>query len=130
VRLTTNAKNRATTAYVNGAMPENDWKHFVRAIDEQIARLPVLLPQTLPASAEKLVSIGQVWDGMTVSEQREAVRIIFEGIALNTREKWMCLRPAPEFEGLLAHRRELCGHGTPGRTRTCAHGLGNHCSIL
>lgn len=34
------------------------------------------------------------------------------------REKRLWLDPWPAFEGLFAHRRERCGHGTPGRGRT------------
>ena len=123
-------KKRAMKLYLADDMDESEWSEVKRSIDEQLARLPVMLPQTLSTSAERLTSIGQIWDGMTLPERREAMRIIFEGVALNTREKAVCLRPAAEFHGLFVHRRESCGLGTPGRTRTCAHGLGNHCSIL
>ena len=123
-------KRRATTAYVEKALDEPEWKRIVQAIDDQLARMPVALPQTLAVAGLKLQSIGQLWEGMTVRERREAMRILFEQVALDTKAKKMWLQPWPEFVGLFAHRRDLCGLGTPGRTRTCAHGLGNHCSIL
>lgn len=123
-------KNRAMKLYVAGDMSESEWLAFKHNSEEQIARLPVMLPQTLSASAAKLTSIGQIWEGMTMPERREAVRVLFEEVGMDARRKELRLKPWPEFEGLFSHRRELCGRGTPGRTRTCAHGLGNHCSIL
>ncbi len=123
-------KARATNAYVNGAMLEGEWRRTVVAIDERIAHLPVPITRSLAFAGEKLNSIGQVWDVMTPGEKREACRILFEKVAMEVRQHESRLKPWPEFEALFVHRRELCGHGTPGRTRTCAHGLGNHCSIL
>jgi len=76
------------------------------------------LPQTLAVAGLKLQSIGQLWDGMTIGERWDAMRILFEQVALDTKARKIWLEPWLEFQALFAHRREWCGLGTPGRSRT------------
>ncbi len=123
-------KKRLTNAYIADAKPEAEWREEVRALDEQLRRLPPDNPTAVVLAGERLASIGQVWVGMTTDERREAIRILFRSVKMNTREKKLWLDPWPEFAPLFEIRRDLCVHGTPGRTRTCAQGLGNLCSIL
>ena len=114
---------RANNAYFAKKMTDDEWSLRTDAIQAQMARLPVQ-PTSLVFAGERLLSIGQVWDGMTTPERREACRIIFQEIRMNTREKRLWLRPWPEFQALFDHRRELCRNGTPDRTRTCASSSG------
>ena len=123
-------KKRFTNAYLAGMMVETEWRAHLRTIDTELARTTKSNPGQIVIAGERLVSIGQVWKGMTTDERREACRILFRSVHMNPREKRLWLDPWPEFTEVFEQRRQLCMHGTPGRTRTCAHGLGNHCSIL
>jgi DNA invertase Pin-like site-specific DNA recombinase len=123
-------KKRFTNAYLAGMIPEVEWRAHLRTIDAELARTTKPNPGQIVLAGERLVSIGQVWKGMTTDERRDACRILFRSIHMNPREKRLWLDPWPEFAEVFEQRRRLCMHGTPGRTRTCAHGLGNHCSIL
>jgi len=108
---------RVNNAYFGKKLDDNEWRLRTDAIQAQLARLPIR-PTSLVFAGERLLSIGQVWDGMTTPERREACRILFEEIRMNTREKRLWFRPWPEFQSLFDHRRELCRNGTPDRTRT------------
>jgi hypothetical protein len=123
-------KRRYTNAYLAEMMPEAQWRAHLAAIEAELLQLTEQRPDAIVIAGDRLVSIGQVWEGMTVEERREACRILFRSVHMNPREKRLWLDPWPEFVPLFEIRRGLCMHGTPGRTRTCAHGLGNHCSIL
>jgi Resolvase, N terminal domain/Recombinase len=111
-------------------LTKEEFKKRGGEVDAALAQLGPERPQEIVFAKERLVSIGQVWTGMNIAERREACRILFQRVRMNTREKKLWIDPWPEFTPLFELRRELCVHGTPGRTRTCAHGLGNHCSIL
>ncbi len=123
-------KKRLTNAYIAGARSEAEWRAEAKTLDEQLGRLPPDNPTAVVFAGGRLISIGQIWSGMTTDERRETLRILFQSVKMNTRDKRLWLEPWPEFAPLFAMRRDYCVHGTPGRTRTCAHGLGNHCSIL
>ena len=123
-------KQRYTNAYLADMMPEAQWRAHLAAIETELHQLKDQPPDAILVAGERLVSIGQVWDGMTTEEKREACRALFRSVQMNPREKRLWLDPWPEFTEVFEYRRRLCMHGTPGRTRTCAHGLGNHCSIL
>lgn len=119
---------RANNAYFAKKMDDDEWRLRTDAIQGQLARLPVR-PTSLVFAGARLLSIGQVWDGMTTAERREACRIVFQEVRMNTREKRIWLKPWPEFQSLFDKRRELCRYGTPDRTRTCAPGFGGQYSI-
>jgi DNA invertase Pin-like site-specific DNA recombinase len=123
-------KQRYTNAYLAEVMPEAQWRAHLAAIEAELLQLAEQRPDQIVIAGARLLSIGQVWEGMTMEEKREACRILFRSVQMNPREKRLWLDPWPEFTELFEYRRRLCMHGTPGRTRTCAHGLGNHCSIL
>ena len=101
-------KRRATTAYVEGTLSEQEWRLEVQVIDDRLTRLPVGSPDAIRFAGERLMSIGQVWDGMTMVEQREACRILFERVRLDTRRKRLWVRPWPEFQPLFVMRRDMC----------------------
>ncbi len=121
-------QRRVNNAYFARKLSDDEFRLRTDAIEAQLARLPVR-PTSLVFAGERLLSIGQVWDGMTMPERREACRVLFEEIRMNTREKRLWLRPWPEFQALFDNRRELCRYGTPDRTRTCAPGFGGQYSI-
>ena len=121
-------QRRVNTAYFARKLNDDEFRLRTDAIEAQLARLPVR-PTSVVFAGERLLSIGQVWDGMTTPERREACRILFEEIRMNTREKQLFLKPWPEFQALFDKRRELCRYGTPDRTRTCAPGFGGQYSI-
>lgn len=123
-------KRRLKNLYLAKQLDDNEWRLRLRPLEDQLARLPTELPATLQVAAERLVKLEQVWRGMTAEEKRGLCRILFSSIRMDTRGKRLWLEPWPEFAGLFDHRRDYCRHGTPGRTRTCAQGLGNLCSIL
>ncbi len=123
-------RRKINDAYFGDEIEKPEWQRRLADVDQQIDVLPAATPETVVFARKKLESIGQVWVGMTVNEKREACRILFEGIKMNTRQKQMRFRPWPEFQKLFEMRAEFCRLGTPGRTRTCAQGLGNLCSIL
>lgn len=123
-------KRRVTKAFMSESLGDDEWSQEIEAINDQLSRMPAVVPAALRVSKERLVSMHQVWRGMTNDEKREACRILFERVRMDTLGKQLWLHPWPEFQPLFANRREWCRPGTPGRTRTCAHGLGNHCSIL
>jgi hypothetical protein len=111
-------------------LTKDEYKKRSREVN---AALEHLGPDQAPAillAKQRLASIGQIWMGMTNAERRDACRLLFRKVRINTREKRLWLDPWPEFAPLFEIRRDLCVLGTPGRTRTCAHGLGNHCSVL
>ena len=101
-------KRRATTACLAGALPEQEWRREVQAIDDRLARLPIASPDALRFAGKRLSSIGKLWDGMTMAEQREACRILFEKVGMDTRRRRLWVRPWPEFQPLFAMRREMC----------------------
>ena len=101
-------KRRATTAYVEGALSEQQWRLELQAIDDRLARLPVGSPDAVRFAGERLTSIGQVWDGMTMAERREACRILFNRVRIDTGRKRLWVRPWPEFEPLFVMRRDMC----------------------
>ena len=101
-------KRRATTAYVEGTLSEQEWRLELQVIDDRLTRLPVGSPDAIRFAGERLASIGQVWDGMTTEEQREACRILFERVRLDTGRKRLWVRPWPEFQPLFVMRRDIC----------------------
>ena len=123
-------RTRYNEAFFAEAMDKTEWKRRIANLNEELARLPVDQPNAVVFAGQRLRSIGQVWSGMTIGERREACQILFESVKMDTATKQLWLQLWPEFQPLFDNRRELCRLGTPGRTRTCAHGLGNHCSIL
>jgi hypothetical protein len=90
----------------------------LRAIDAELARLKKSNTDQIVIAGERLLSIGQVWNGMTADERREACRILFGSIRMNPREKKLWPDPSGEFAEAFEQRRRLCMHGTPGRGRT------------
>ena len=101
-------KRRATTAYVEAALSEQEWRLELQAIDDRLVRLPVGSPDILRFAGERLTSIGQAWDGMTMEERREACRILFQRVRMDTRGKRLWVYPWPEFEPLFVMRRNTC----------------------
>ncbi len=101
-------KRRATMAYVEAALSEQEWRLQLQAIDDRLARLPVGSPDVVRFAGERLTSIGQVWNGMTMEERREACRILFQWVRIDTRGKRLWVRPWPEFEPLFVIRRDMC----------------------
>ncbi len=122
-------KSRVTKAYVNGALSEREWQAQLRAIEDRLAKLRPTRRPAVSLAQERLASIGQLWDGMTAEERREACRILFEAVSLDTARRRLWVRPWPEFEPLFTLRRTLCESGTPDRTRTCAPGSGGRRSV-
>ena len=78
-----------------------------RQLTDRLARLPCGSPDVIRFAGERLASLGQLWDGMTMAEKREACRILFEEVRMDTGRKQLRLRPWPEFEPLFAMRREM-----------------------
>ena len=101
-------KRRATTAYLNGALPEQEWRREVQTVDDRLARLPPASPDAIRFAGKRLSSIGQLWGGMTMEEKREACRILFEKVRVDTRRKRLWVRPWPEFQPLFEMRRDMC----------------------
>lgn len=79
-------QRRVNNAYFARKMDDAEFRLRTDAIEAQLARLPVR-PTSVVFAGERLLSIGQVWDGMITAERREACRILFEEIRINTREK-------------------------------------------
>lgn len=104
-------RRRATTAYVEAALSEQEWRLELQAIDDRFARLPTGSPDIIQFAGERLASIGQVWDGMTMEERREACRILFKWVRMDTRGKRLWVRPWPDFEPLFVMRRDTCRGG-------------------
>lgn len=79
-------QRRVNNAYFARKLSDDEFRLRTDAIGAQLARLPVR-PTSLVFAGERLLSIGQVWDGMTTPERREACRVLFEEVRMNTREK-------------------------------------------
>ncbi len=101
-------RRRVTTAYLENALSEQEWRFELQAIDDRLARLPTGSPDAIRFAGERLASFGQLWVGMTTAEQREACRILFERVGTDTRRKRLWVHPWPEFQPLFAMRREMC----------------------
>jgi site-specific DNA recombinase len=68
-------RRRANNAYFARTIDDAEFRRRTDAIEARLARLPVR-PTTLVFAGERLLSIGQVWDGMTTAERREASRSV------------------------------------------------------
>lgn len=109
-------KKRATTAYVAGALSEDDWKRVVARIDGELARLPVPSPEAILFTRDRVRSIGEAWDALTPSEQHDVCREMFSSVRFDMRQKQVYVDPWPEFRSWFDMRRRSLG--TPGWTRT------------
>jgi DNA invertase Pin-like site-specific DNA recombinase len=121
-------RRRATKAYLAGALAEREWSAELRAIDDRLAALREVSP-SLAQSQRRLTGIGELWDGMTLAERREACRTLFAEVRVDTVRREVWVTPWPEFAALFALRRAMCVPGTPDRTRTCAPGSGGRRSV-
>jgi hypothetical protein len=104
-------RRRATMAYVEAALSEQEWRLELQAIHNRFARLPVGSPDIIHSAGERLASIGQVWDGRTMEERREACRILFQWVRMDTRGKRLWVRPWPDFGPLFVMQRDTCRGG-------------------
>ncbi len=51
-----------------------------------------------------LKSFAEVWDGMVLSERREAVKVVLDTVALDMRGRQDFVEPAEGYGELFAHR--------------------------
>lgn len=100
------SKRRATTAYLDGALEEGEWRQRVGEIDGALSALGSPEPMAVEFAGEKLATVGQLWEWASVEEQREACRILFEGVLLDTRHQRMWLKPWAEFRAYFSARRD------------------------
>ncbi len=64
---------RVNDAFFAKALERPEWRLRVEAIQAQLATLPEPTPMTLRLATRRLESIGQVWEGMTVSREPKGV---------------------------------------------------------
>ncbi len=109
-------KRRSTTAYVEGALPEEEWRSRVKAINARLAVVGPAEPMEVEFAGEKLAAVGQLWECADVEDRREACRILFEGVYLDTRGRQVWLEPWPEFRRWFDARRsgDVVNVGPPG----------------
>ncbi len=122
-------RERVMNVYMAEGISELEWRRRLREIDAALAALPLPSITGGIVAFNQFRDIAQVWRGMNLEEKHEAVRILFDRIYLDLPAQGMAVRPRAVFAPLFEDRRACCVLGTPGRNRTCAHGLGNHCSI-
>lgn len=66
------------------------------------------------ATVESLTSIGDAWDVATLEQQREAVRIVFDQVRLDTRAKSVHVVPRETYRPLFgAMAASLCAEIPP-----------------
>lgn len=106
---------RVTTAYLEEAISEREWRARKEDIKTRLARLPGEQPARVLFAGERLTSMGQAWGIMSVEARREACRIVFERVLVDTRAHRVAVTPWNDFEPAFAARRaEVCGLGPPG----------------
>lgn len=103
-----NERRRASRLYIAGDLEDEEWGRIRESIDARVASLPSPLPGGVLFQLERLKSVGEVWDGMTVAEKREGVRLLFERVEMDTRAKAVWLKPWEEVEHVFRMRREWC----------------------
>lgn len=100
-------RRRAARAFVSGMLGEQELEEMRTAIDARLAQLPAALPGGVLFALERLVSVGQVWDGMTHEERRQGVRLLLEEVQVDVRSKRLWLKPWEEVEDVMRLRREF-----------------------
>lgn len=106
-------RKRATRAYIAGALGEEEWRRVTEALDARLASLPAALSGGVLFGLERLRSVGEVWDGMTVEERREGARLLFERVEMDTRGRRVWVKPWGELEELFRDRRAWCVGSAP-----------------
>ncbi len=99
-------RRRATNAYMAAALAEEEWRSRLAVIDGRLSRLAPVMPGGVVFAGERLASVSQLWGVMDVDDRREACRILFEAVSLDTRGHGLWLRPWPEFEPYFTARRD------------------------
>ncbi len=150
-------KERATKAFVAGALPEGEWRRVVRRIDIELAEIPIAT-SSVAVGAFSIASMAEAWEWLTPAERNELFRTLFVGVRIDVVNHDIWLEPAEEFIGAFEARRLYCSatkaeqdsapgnqeapppvadalgdalkvDPTPDRTRTCAFGSGGRHSI-
>lgn len=99
-------RRRAVRAFVKGDLSEEECERITQAIDARLASLPAALPGGLVFGLERLRSVGQVLNVMSMEGQREAFRLLFERVEVDVRGRRVWMKPWAEVEGVFRARRE------------------------
>jgi site-specific DNA recombinase len=97
-------RQRATSAYIAGALPESEWKAMVADLDRRLADMPET-PAIALRATEHLASFAQAWDVATIEERRQLCRILFARVPIDTKEKRIWVEPREEYAALFDLRR-------------------------
>lgn len=99
-------RERATEAYVAGALPWARWQEIVTGIDRELSEAPRV--EEIRA-ARSIAGWAEVWDAALPAERADAVRIVLSRVSLDTRAKEVRVQPKPEYAPLFeARRAHLC----------------------
>lgn len=116
-------RDRATEAYVAGLLKPDAWRATVAEVNTRLAALPQG-PTAIMGAVGTLSTWCEAWAGFSMAEKRKAVRIVFDRIALDTREKKLWVHPRPGEYAQLVNLRAAFAGPTPDRTRSQLQQIG------
>lgn len=101
-------RERATEAYVAGALSRERWQSMVSRVEEELGRLPETVDRVVMA-VRQLERFGEVWEVASLERKREAVGIVFRRVMLDMEGRTVALEAREGYEALLVGRREVVG---------------------
>jgi hypothetical protein len=108
--------------YLSGDLSRDEWLR----IREETRATPAVTPTRLYETAERLKSVGALWDTALLEERREWVSLLLQSVDLDLLERRAYVRPWPETAGLFTLRQEWCRQTGPGRDRTVPAYIGRY----
>lgn len=95
-------RRRAMELYLEGELPREEWERVKEETRpkrwQRVTTEPLL----------SLQRVGELWPWWTEQERQQGVRLLFEAVELDIRERTIAVRPHEEFEALFSCRAEYC----------------------